>query len=140
MKTEMENLSAIAHAIAEMVSVFEQLPLKSREKLYYTILTAYEDWMEKFKTDCPLVRKFNVDKQVEVQEPAAEEVPEKEEEVKEEQPKRRGRKKKEVAEEAPTTPTTAYREIEFEKGLDKGLASFSTIDDVDDDKIVNEKL
>lgn len=145
MKTEMENLSTVAYAIAEMVSVFEQLPPKSREKLYYTILTAYEEWIEKFKTDCPLMRKFNVDKQVEVQEPAAEEVPEKEEEVKEEQPKRRGRKKKDVVEEAPATapttaPTTAYREIEFEKGLDKGLASFSTIDDVDDDKIVNEKL
>ena len=32
------------------------------------------------------------------------------------------------------------RELVFKKGLDKEMASFSTIEDVDDDKIVNENL
>lgn len=65
-----------------------------------------------------------------------------------EQPKRRARKKKVVEqpkEEAPTTvpttvPTTTHRELRFKEGLDKEVASFSTIEDVDDDKIENENL
>lgn len=74
------------------------------------------------------------------------------EQQEEEQPKRRVRKKKvveQLKEEAPTTaPTTAptialtitHRELRFKEGLDKEVASFSTIEDVDDDKIVNENL
>lgn len=62
-----------------------------------------------------------------------------------EQPKRRGRKKKEevVAEEpAPVEEQqlSHAREIDFERGLEKGLAAYSNIDGVTDDSIVNEKL
>lgn len=62
-----------------------------------------------------------------------------------EQPKRRGRPKKKeevVTEEAPVEeeqPSRA-REINFDSGLEKGLAAYSTIEGVTDDTIVNEKL
>ena len=64
-----------------------------------------------------------------------------------EQPKRRGRssKKKEepvVEEPAPVEEKqpSRHREIDFECGLEKGLAAYSNIDGVTDDSIVNEKL
>ena len=131
------------YSIADLVSFYHRLEEEKvcsemQDHLRAAIICGLTEFVAGFK----LISSGKLTKVEEkVQEPATEEVPEKEEEVKEEQPKRRGRKKKEVAEEAPTSAsTTAYREIEFEKGLDKGLASFSTIDDVDDDKIVNEKL
>lgn len=144
----MDNATCL-RGIADLVSFYHRLEEEKvcsemQDHLQAAIVCGLNEFLTGFK----LISSGKLTKVEEkVQEPVVEEVPEKEEEVKEEQPKRRGRKKKEVAEvaevaeEAPTTaPTTAYREIEFEKGLDKGLASFSTIDDVDDDKIVNEKL
>ena len=131
------------YTIADLVTFYhrleeEKVSSEMQDHLRAAIICGLTEFVTGFK----LISSGKLTKVEEkVQKPAVEEVPEKEEEVAEEQPKRRGREKKEVAEEAPTTaPTTAYREIEFEKGLDKGLASFSTIDDVNDDKIINEKL
>ena len=136
MKVYLYSISLLADNFTEHEGVFTP---RVREHLYRAIVDATEDWLKEFKEEYGKAAEPEVKR-----EPEPETKPESElEPVKEEQPKRRGRKKQvvEQAEEAPTTaPTTAYREIEFEKGLDKGLASFSTIDDVDDDKIVNEKL
>ena len=128
----------------------ENLSFEVKDHLRTVIVLGVREWLLKFMEENarPKTSAENVMKAKIELEPASPEEEKKESEpIKEEQPKRRGRKKQvvEQAEEVPTTPpttppTTAYREIEFEKGLDKGLASFSTIDDVDDDKIVNEKL
>lgn len=136
----------------------EKLSFEVKDHLRSAIIVGVNEWLSKFTEESELSEtsaKNVVKAKIELEPAPSEE--EKEETKPIEQPKRRGRKKQvvEQPEELPTTattattaptttptttPTTAYREIEFEKGLDKGLASFSTIDDVDDDKIVNEKL
>lgn len=131
------------YGIADLVSFYHRLENEKvcsemQDHLRAAIICGLTEFVTGFK----LISSGKLTKVKEkIQEPAAEEVPEKEEEIREEQPKRRGRKKKEVAEEAPTTaPTTAHREIDFECGLEKGLAAYSNIDGVTDDSIVNEKL
>ena len=139
----MDNATCL-RGIADLVSFYHRLEEEKvcsemQDHLQAAIVCGLNEFLTGFKV-------ISSGKLTKIEEPETK--PEsKPEPVKEEQPKRRGRKKQvvEQAEEAPTTPpttapTTAYREIEFEKGLDEGLASFSTIDDVDDDKIVNEKL
>lgn len=147
------NNATHLYSIADLVSFYHRLEEEKvcsemQDHLRAAIICGLTEFVAGFK----LISSGKLTKVEEkVQEPASEE-------VKEEQPKRRGRKKKLVVTEeeeeiadnlgAPMEgtevkkepSTTAYREIEFEKGLDKGLASFSTIDDVDDDKIVNENL
>lgn len=57
------------------------------------------------------------------------------------EPKRRARKKKAAEESEPVVEEPSrHRELVFNEGLDKDLASFSTIEGIDDDKIVNENL
>lgn len=136
MKTNLYSLTALA-------DIFEQndiLP-RTREMVYKALVSGLEDYLEELKNE----HGSDSNPTQEDQAPAAvEEKNEPEGQREEEQPKRRARKKKvveQLKEEAPTTvPTTTHRELRFKEGLDKELASFSTIEDVDDDKIVNENL
>lgn len=140
MKTNLYSLTALA-------DIFEQndiLPI-TREIVYKALVSGLEDYLEELKNE----HGFDSNPTQEDQTPAVlREKNEPEEQQEEEQPKRRARKKKVVEqpkEEAPTTaptsvPTTTHRELRFKEGLDKKVASFSTIEDVDDDKIVNENL
>lgn len=136
MKTNLYSLTALA-------DIFEQndiLP-RTREIVYKALVSGLEDYLEELKNE----HGSDSNPTEEDQAPAAvEEKNEPEGQREEEQPKRRARKKKVVEqpkEKAPTTvPITGHRELRFKEGLDKEVASFSTIEDVDDDKIVNENL
>ena len=133
------------YTLASLADIFEQndiLP-RTREIVYKALVSGLEDYLEELKNE------YGSDSNPTEEDQAPAESEEKSEsepegQREEEQPKRRARKKKVVEqpkEEAPTTvPTTTHRELRFKEGLDKEVASFSTVEDVDDDKIVNENL
>ena len=144
----MDNATYL-HSIADLVSFYHRLKEEKvcsemQDHLRAAILCGLTEFAAGFK----LITSGKLTK-VEEQEPVVESEPKAEvEEV--EQPKRRGRKKK-VAEAVVEQPEDeepvveeqqpgGRRELVFKKGLDKEMASFSTIEDVDDDKIVNENL
>ena len=130
--------------IADLVSFYHRLEegkviTEVQDHLRSAIVCGLNEFLAGFK----LITSGNLKK---VQDDLVEEQTLEEEEAEPEpveQPKRRRKKKvvEQVKEEASTTaPTTTHRELRFKEGLDKEVASFSTIEDVDDDKIVNENL
>lgn len=141
MKTNLYVIASLADTLAE-----GRILPRTKEIIYRAVVSALEDYLEEFKKEYGSDSNPEEDRAPVAPEEKSE--PEPEEQQEEEQPKRRARKKKVVEqpkEEAPTTaPTTAltttHRELRFKEGLDKEVVSFSTIEDVDDDKIVNENL
>lgn len=137
------------YSIADLVSFYhrleeEKICSEMQDHLRAAIVCGLTEFAAGFK----LITSGKLTK-VEKQEPVVETEPKAEvEEV--EQPKRRARKKKvvEAVVEQPENEEPVAeerqpggrRELVFKKGLDKEMASFSTIEDVDDDKIVNENL
>lgn len=148
------SLCTELYGIIEMVNLLESIHYsqEARERIYQSILIVNEEWLKRFKEQAPLVKKFKVEdttKNITEEETKEEKV---EEEKPLEQPKRRGRPKKtekvEVEPEPEPEPEpeekneqpSRAREINFDSGLEKGLAAYSTIEGVTDDTIVNEKL
>lgn len=146
----MDNATCL-RVIADLVSIcrrFEEEKVHSemQDHLQAAIVCGLTEFLTNFK----IVSSSKLTK-VEEREPAVETEPKAKAEVEEvEQPKRRARKKKvvEAVVEQPENEEpvveerqpSGRRELVFKKGLDKEMASFSTIEDVDDDKIVNENL
>lgn len=139
------------YAVAELVSIFEDMPNEGKEHLYKSIIVLFNHCLDSFKKENAALDKEPEKKEVQAEEPkqVVREVVEQPEKVVPqlvEQPKRRGRlKKKEesVVEEPAPVEEEQYsraREINFDSGLEKGLAAYSTIEGVTDDTIVNEKL
>lgn len=127
------------YAVAELVSIFEDMPNEGKEHLYNSIIVLFNHCLDSFKKENAALDKEPEKKEVRAEEPK-QVVPQLVE-----QSKRRGRPKKKeevVTEEAPVEeeqPSRA-REINFDSGLEKGLAAYSNIEGVTDDTIVNEKL
>lgn len=127
------------YTVAELVSIFEDMPNEGKEHLYNSIIVLFNHCLDSFKKENAALDKEPEKREVQAEEPK-QVVPEVVE-----QPKRRGRPKKKeevVAEEAPVEedkPSRA-REINFDSGLEKGLAAYTNIEGVTDDTIVNEKL
>lgn len=140
------NNAEYLRGIADLVSFYHSLEegkvvSEMQDHLRAAIISGVTEWVTGFK----LITSGKLTKIEEPNEKLTTELttPEpKQVEEAQPEPKRRERKKKEVVKEEPKEEeqATIHREIVFEKGLDKGLASFSTIEGVDDDKIVNENL
>lgn len=149
----MDNVTCL-YGIVDLVSFYQRLKEgKVHSEMEDHLRAAIVCGLTEFLTNFKIVSSGKLTK-VEEQEPVVETEPKAKAEVEEveevEQPKRRTRKKKVVEpvveqpeNEEPVVEEgqpSGHRELVFKKGLDKEMASFSTIEDVDDDKIVNENL
>lgn len=137
MKSQTRTLECKAYTIGSLIDMYEGSQLDDvRDKLREIIIISLKDLLREF-TETP--------SEVSKQEVKEEKVEEKVEEKPVEQPKRRGRKKKEEPVVEEPTPVeeeqpSRHREIDFECGLEKGLAAYSNIEGITDDAIENEKL
>ena len=146
----MDNVTCL-YGIVDLVSFYQRLKEeKVHSEMEDHLRAAIVCGLTEFLTNFKIVSSGKLTK-VEEQEPVVETEPKTKAEVEEvEQPRRRTRKKKVVEpvveqpeNEEPVVEEgqpSGRRELVFKKGLDKEMASFSTIEDIDDDKIVNENL